>query len=591
MRYSESLIEEIREKNDIVEVIGEYVRLKRSGNSYMGLCPFHNEKTPSFSVSPDKQLYYCFGCHSGGNVFTFIREYNNTDFQEALSILADRCGVTLPERDMTADEEEARDERKIQLEILKSAASYYYYKLKTPAGKHGLDYFRERGLSDETIKSFGLGVSGKYSNELYKYLRSKNYKDDVLSRSGLFKVSEKGGFRDKFWNRVMFPITDLRGRVIGFGGRVMGEGKPKYLNSPETDLFNKRKNLFGLTQARHTAKDRIIICEGYMDVISMHQAGITNAVASLGTALTEEQAMLLKRYTKEVVIMYDSDGAGISAALRAVEIFDRAGLIVKVADLSPYKDPDEFIKDAGKEELESRIDNARNGFLFTIDRMSNDYDFTDPKSKTIFEHDVIRKILDFPDELERNNYLDSICSTYALPRDSMNRLLREYASSGRRIRRKEPEEYKKKASGKDSGPEEVLLYFLANYPEVYEEIKQNISPDDFESEFNKKAARNIIGKIEEGSVSTASLIDGNDSLEDQNGLASILSRDVPSDNEKELERAFTDVYIKFRKEVIERKLLTCSDAGSMTDLIRQKNEIEEFERSGRTYRLKKEGHR
>ena len=322
MRYSDDLIEEVRMKNDIVDVISGYVKLTRKGSSYFGLCPFHNEKSPSFSVSPGKQMYYCFGCGAGGNVFTFLMEYENYTFVEALKFLAERAGIELPQIEYSKEAKEQADLKTRLLEINKQAAKFYYYQLHTSRGAQGLAYLKGRGLSDETIRKFGLGYSDRYGDLLYKYLKEKGYSDELLRQSGLFLADEVHGMQDKFWNRVIYPIMDVNSRVIGFGGRVMGDAKPKYLNSPETKIFDKSRNLYGLNAARSSRRKNLIICEGYMDVISMHQAGFTNAVASLGTALTSLQASLLKRYTDEVLIIYDSDEAGVRAALRAM----RAGV-------------------------------------------------------------------------------------------------------------------------------------------------------------------------------------------------------------------------------------------------------------------------
>ena len=293
MYYSEDLIEEVRSRNDIVDVISGYVRLQRRGSSYFGLCPFHNEKSPSFSVSPGKQMYYCFGCGAGGNVFTFLMEYENFTFPEAVKTLADRCGVELPEVEYSEEARRQADLKSRLLEIQKKAARYYYFELRQEKGRAAYEYLRGRGLSDETIKRFGLGYSGQQSREMYQYLKHEGYPDSLLKESGLFGMDERSGFYDKFWNRVMFPIMDVNNRVIGFGGRVMGDAKPKYLNSPETKIFDKSRNLYGLNFARTARKPNLIICEGYMDVISMHQAGFNQAVASLGTALTVQQSLLM----------------------------------------------------------------------------------------------------------------------------------------------------------------------------------------------------------------------------------------------------------------------------------------------------------
>ena len=366
MRYSDDIIEEVRMKNDIVDVISQYVKLTRKGSSYFGLCPFHNEKTPSFSVTPSKQMYYCFGCGAGGNVYNFIMEYENYSFGEALSHLADRAGVELPKIEYSREAREKAEQRATLLEINKLAAQYFYYQLRREGGKTAYGYLTGRGLSEETIRKFGLGYSDKYSDDLYKYLKGKGYSDELLRESGLFNVDERRGMYDKFWNRVIFPIMDVNNRVIGFGGRVMGDGKPKYLNSPETKIFDKSRNLYGLNVARTTRKNYLILCEGYMDVIAMHQAGFTNAVASLGTALTSGHASLVKRYTKEVLLLYDSDGAGIRAALRAIPILREAGVTSRVVSLKPWKDPDEFIKNEGAEAFEERLNHAMDSFMFRV---------------------------------------------------------------------------------------------------------------------------------------------------------------------------------------------------------------------------------
>ncbi len=335
MRYPEDIIEEVRMKNDIVDVISGYVRLQKKGSSHFGLCPFHNEKSPSFSVAGNKQMYYCFGCGAGGNVFTFVMNYENYTFAEAIKLLADRAGVNLPEVEYTEEMKKKENKRTLLLEINKEAAKYFFYQLRSPQGQIGAQYLNGRQLSEETIKKFGLGFANKTSNDLTQYLKQKGYEDKMIQEAGLASFDEKYGMHDKFWNRVMFPIQDVNHRVIGFGGRVMGEGSPKYLNSPETPVFDKSRNLYGLNFARTARSGNIILCEGYMDVISLHQAGFTQAVASLGTAFTAGQANLLRRYTENVLLAYDSDGAGVGAALRAIGILREVELTGKVISMEP----------------------------------------------------------------------------------------------------------------------------------------------------------------------------------------------------------------------------------------------------------------
>ena len=412
MRYSDDIIEEVRMKNDIVDVISQYVKLTRKGSSYFGLCPFHNEKTPSFSVTPSKQMYYCFGCGAGGNVYNFIMEYENYSFGEALSHLADRAGVELPKIEYSREAREKAEERATLLEINKLAAQYFYYQLRREGGKTAYGYLTGRGLSEETIRKFGLGYSDKYSDDLYKYLKSKGYSDELLRESGLFNVDERRGMYDKFWNRVIFPIMDVNNRVIGFGGRVMGDGKPKYLNSPETKIFDKSRNLYGLNVARTTRKNYLILCEGYMDVIAMHQAGFTNAVASLGTALTSGHASLVKRYTKEVLLLYDSDGAGIRAALRAIPILREAGVTSRVVSLKPWKDPDEFIKNEGAEAFEERLNQAMDSFMFRVHIAEQEFAMDAPQGQNQFFERCAEMLLELSDELERNLYIEAIVKEY-----------------------------------------------------------------------------------------------------------------------------------------------------------------------------------
>ena len=427
MYYPDELIEEVRSRNDIVDVISGYVKLTKKGSSYFGLCPFHNEKSPSFSVSRQKQMYYCFGCGAGGNVFTFIMEYENYTFVEALKMLAERAGIELPEEEYSKETKEKADLKTAILEVNKLAAKYYYAQLKTEQGKLAHDYLTGRKLSEETITAFGLGYSTKYRDDLYRYLKTKGYRDEVIAKAGLISIDEKQGVYDKFWNRVMFPIMDANNRVIGFGGRVMGDAKPKYLNSPETIVFDKSRNLYGLNRARTSRKPYFLICEGYMDVIALHQAGFTNAVASLGTALTSGHASLIKRYVNEVYLTYDSDEAGTKAALRGIPILKEAGITAKVLRMDPYKDPDEFIKNLGAEAFEERIRQARNGFMFSLEILEKDYDMNSPEGKTEFYNEVAKRLCNFEEEIERNNYIEAVAKTYHLGYETLRKLVAKMA--------------------------------------------------------------------------------------------------------------------------------------------------------------------
>ena len=446
MYYPDEVIEEVRMKNDIVDVISGYVKLQKKGANYFGLCPFHNEKSPSFSVSPGKQMYYCFGCGAGGNVLTFVMEYENYTFQEALQSLADRAGVTLPKMEYSKEAREQAEFRARLLEVNKLAANYFYYQMKQPQGKIAYEYFHDkRKLTDETMLRFGLGYSNKTSDDLYRFLKEKGYDDAFLSQTGLVTIEERGG-RDKFWNRVMFPIMDVNNRVIGFGGRVMGDGEPKYLNSPETKLFDKSRNLYGLNYARTTREKYMLVCEGYLDVISMHQAGFTNAVASLGTAFTSQHAGVLKRYTDQVILTYDSDGAGIKAALRAIPILRDAGISARVLNMKPYKDPDEFIKNMGADAFKERIAQAKNSFLFEIDVLKRNYQLEDPEQKTKFYQETAKKLLQFGEPLERDNYIQAVSREQMIKEEELRQLVNRL---GMQMGLKAGDSYREDASGRN----------------------------------------------------------------------------------------------------------------------------------------------
>ncbi len=416
-RYTDELFNEIMSRNDIVDVISESVRLKRqSGDHYMGLCPFHGEKTPSFSVSRSKQLYHCFGCGRGGNVITYVSEYENIGRGEAVQRLAERVGIEVPQQEVSAQDSARATRREKLYQVIKDAATYFYQLLRKPKGQTAYDYFKRRGLTDETMQRFGLGYSDKYRDDLYRFLRERGHSIDILRDSGVVAIDEARGGYDKFWNRAMFPIMDVNNKVIAFGGRVMGEGEPKYLNSSDTDIFHKKETLYGLNLVRRTRRQEIILCEGYMDVIALHQAGFDNATASLGTAFTSGHANLLNRYCKgkTAYLSYDSDGAGVKAAMRAIPILREAGIACKVISMQPYKDPDEFIKALGAEAYQQRIDEAQNSFLFTTDVIQRDYDMTDPASKTRFFAAVAEQLLVFEEELERSNYIDAVAERYGV---------------------------------------------------------------------------------------------------------------------------------------------------------------------------------
>lgn len=513
MYYPEELIEEVRQKNDIVDVISGYVRIKKKGSNYVGLCPFHNEKTGSFMVSRGKQIYKCFGCGAGGNVFTFVMEYENFTFPEALKQLAERAGVKLPEAEYDENTRRQVSRRAKMLALNKDAATYFFYQLRAPQGETGLKYFKDRQLSEETMKKFGLGFANVKSNDLTLYLKSKGYSDGEIRDAGLATYHEKYGMSDKFWNRVMFPIQDMNHRVIGFGGRVIGEGEPKYLNSPETEVFDKSRNLYGLNFARTSRKNYMILCEGYMDVIAMHQAGFTEAVASLGTAFTSGQASLLRRYAENVILAYDSDGAGVKAALRAIGILRDAGLTGKILHLEPYKDPDEFMKNLGKEAFEERIRDAEDSFSFELRMLAEGYDLKSPESKMKFRSALIEKLYRVSDQFEdAKPFIEMACEKYHFGYEEMCKSVTAFA--GRQelnaglIRRREPESAPKQE--KKDEPllknQKILLTWLADEPSVYGKIKKYIAPGDFSEGIYRKAAVKLFDALEAGAPPSPSAI-------------------------------------------------------------------------------------
>ncbi len=592
MFYPDELVEEIRQKNDIVDVISSYVKLQRKGSSHMGLCPFHNEKSPSFSVSASKQMYHCFGCGVGGNVFTFLMEYENYSFVEALKHLAGRAGVTLPEAEIS---EEAKRQAGIKarlLEINKEAAKYYYFQLKSARGQAAMDYLTKRQLSEETIKKFGLGYSNQTGDDIYRYLKHIGYEDDILRESGLISFDERHKVYDKFWNRVMFPIMDTNNRVIGFGGRVMGDGLPKYLNSPETKLFDKSRNLYGLNFARTSRKPNFLICEGYMDVIALHQAGFTNAVASLGTAFTGLQANLIKRYTTEVLLTYDSDEAGTKAALRAIPILKEAGLTVKVINMKPYKDPDEFIKALGAEEFQKRIDSARNSFLFEVEVMENDYDMNDPEQKTKFFNEIAKKMLQFTEEIERNIYIEAVSKKYETGFENLRKLVNSYGArlgTGESYR---PKEYTgrgkdKEMSGKNSPAQgmrqsqRILLTWLIEDLRLFEKIKGIITPADFTEDLYKQAAELLFSQYDkEGKVTPAKILNHFESKEEQKEAAALFSLELSNEmSAKEKEKALNETVMRIKKNSLDiqsKEAIEKNDAQNLQIIIKAQMDLQKL---------------
>ena len=601
MRYSEDVIEAVRNANDIVDVVGQYVKLTKKGANYFGLCPFHGEKTPSFSVSPQKQIYYCFGCGAGGNVLSFLMEYENYSFTEALKVLAERAHITLPEASSGGGDRGLSEKRAKLLEINRAAALFFYEQLKTDAGRIGYQYFREkRRLSDATITHFGLGFAPKSQDALYRHLKERGYSDELLSESGLVFLSEKGA-KDKFWNRVMFPIMDVNNHVVGFGGRVMGDGMPKYLNSPETLLFDKSRNLYGLNFARRSRKNYLLLCEGYMDVIALHQAGFTNAIASLGTAFNEKHAQLLKRYTGNVILTQDNDEAGVRAKLRAFPILRDAGLNVRILDTSDsgYKDPDEFLRNRGPEEYESYIRKAKNAFLFEIDVLRKNYHFSDPAEVTAFYHETAERLCAFSEDLERDNYIRAVSVEQQIPYEELKSLVdRKLLKRGVRMPEKQefdPESAVQGESGsrsresrRDAKPsallksERLLLSWFCAEPGLISSVEAYLKPGDFSEGIYREIAEELYaGK--DGGISAAAIMDryaDNAELRKQAGAilnADATHRALDDMSGTDREKAVTEAVVTLRRAALEQEIAEAgADLQKFQRLLAEKTALEKI---------------
>ncbi len=582
MFFPQEVIEEVRARNDIVDVISGYVRLQKKGASHFGLCPFHNEKSPSFSVSQSKQMYYCFGCGAGGNVITFLQQYENAGFQEAVKMLADRAGIKLPEAEYSEAAKARENHRARLLAVNKEAARYFYYQLRAPQGKPGFTYLKNRQLEDETLHKFGLGFANKTSDDLSRYLREKGFSDELIQEAGLATFDERWGLHDKFWNRVIFPIQDINHRVIGFGGRVMGDGTPKYLNSPETPVFDKSRNLYGLNFARSSRKNQFILCEGYMDVITMHQAGFTQAVASLGTAFTSGQALLLKRYADEVLLAYDSDGAGVKAALRAIGILRESGITGRVISFAPHKDPDEFIKAEGADAFEKRLAEAENSFFFEIRILSREFDLNDPAEKTKFHRGIAEKLCIFSEEAERANYMEAIAEKYHIGHENLRKLVNSAALRGGGAkpleRPKSGLQQKKTPEDRVRKPQRLLLAWLADMPEIYPKVKRYITVEDFTEELYKEVAGRLFEELEKGRADPAGIIALFPEEERQREVAQIFHASVGKlEGKSEAEQALHEIVCHVKRnsyEYYSQRLGT--DISALNQVIAGKKALEEL---------------
>ena len=565
--YSEELIEEIRSSNDIVDVISQYVILKRSGRNFFGLCPFHKEKSPSFSVSPDKQIFHCFGCGVGGNVIHFVSKIENLGFKDTLEMLANRVNIQLPELDGYDSDENAKLKSRLY-ELNQATATFYHENLYKPSSKEAQEYIKKRKLDNNTLKSFLIGYSGVF-DELYTYLKSKGFSENEILASGLVNKNENGRFIDRFRRRLMFPIQDVRNRVIAFGGRVLDDSKPKYINSAENLVYSKGRHLFGLNLAKNSQKKNLIIVEGYMDCISLYQRGITNVVASLGTALTEAQGRLLRKHSEQVIIGYDADGAGQAATIRGMEILQIEGA----------KDPDEFVVKYGPERFNKYVENAISLIEFKIKILKKDLNLENANDKIKFLKEIAKLLSKVNSDLEKEIYLDKISKTYNISKDAVqaeiNKLL--YADSkGEKVLEKpfksfaKKEEPKEAVSEIDKKREDMIIYLLITYPDKsFNRIKNTIRMEDIQSETNRKIIKKLYEELEKGDINN--ILDKFEETEEVNYLSGIMAQDFEIVDEQKAIDDIINIYTK--KKLINKRneILKKLEAPESTDKDEMKN--------------------
>ena len=528
------------------------------------------------------QIFHCFGCGKGGDVIKFTMEYENLTFPEAVKKIADDVGYKLPEIEQSSEQKKNTDLRIKLLDINKKAAVYFFNALRSPVGQNGMNYFRKRELKDETLRSWGLGYADQTRDGLYQYLKNAGYDDDILHESGLITFSEKGVY-DKFFNRVMFPIMDSNNRVIGFGGRVLGEGEPKYLNSPETKLFDKSRNLFGLCYAKRSRKKFFILCEGYMDVIQLHQAGFSNAVASLGTALTEQQCRVLKRYVNDILLTYDSDGAGINAAKRAMPMLRAVGINTKVINMRPYKDPDEFIKAMGVDKFQERIDDAKNSFLWLIDVLKQDYDLSDPAGMTQYTNEVASRLSQIKEPIERENYIKAVAREQMIDYDSLRKLVnhmgdlleRKNSPLNERIYNHTSFTQKEKSKKKETAlqkSEKQLITWLQEKPELIPRVREYILPEDLSDPSMQK----VISMVYTETPANEILDSFRDSEEEYEKVAAMFNGNLLSDDidEYEFKRGLEDVIRNIKLTSLNTKIENEIDPHRLTELFKQQSDLQ-----------------
>lgn len=587
VRYSEELIEEIRSSNDIVDVISKYVTLKRSGRNFFGLCPFHKEKSPSFAVSPDKQIFHCFGCGAGGNVIHFISKIEGLDFKDTLELLANRVNIELPTLDNLEDDKTARLKSKVY-EINKIAAEFYHENLYKPASKTAQEYIKKRKLDNRTLKAFLIGYAGNF-NELYLLLKQKGYTEEEMLASSLVKRTENGGYMDSFRKRLMFPIQDVRERVIAFGGRVLDDSKPKYINSPENIVYSKGRNLFGLNVAKKHDTRKIIIVEGYMDAISLYQRGITNVVASLGTAMTEAQGRLLRRYSEQVILGYDADGAGQAAILRGMEILQNLGCDIRVLQIEGAKDPDEYVLKYGPERFQKCVDNAISLVEFKVKVLLKELNIENTNDKIKFLNEIAKILAKVTNQMEREIYVDKIAKEYKISKEAIyaevNKLMYKDNQGSKKLEKRvvtmvPKEEKENSVSDAVLKRENLVIYLLINeYSKCYEKIKNLITLNYIQDDTNKQILKKMYEEFEKGNSNTSQLLDW---FQDEKVISHITEIMAGDFEITDVNKAIDDLISIYEKEKlinrrneILKKLESVSEAGSeeVKELEKELNDI------------------
>lgn len=558
VRYSDELLDEIKSKNDIVDIVSQYVVLKRTGRNYMGLCPFHKEKSGSFCVSPDKQIFHCFGCGVGGNVFHFISKIENLNFKESVEMLANRAGVELPVSSNSAEDDKRERLKSRVYEVNKCAAEFYHENLYKPTAKPGQEYVKKRHLDNKTLKAFKIGYSGRF-NELYTELKSKGFTEEEILASCLVNKNPDGKFIDRFRNRLMFPIFDTHERVIAFGGRVLDDSKPKYINSPEDIVYSKGRHLFAFNIARKYNSKTIIMVEGYMDAVSLHQRGIHNAVASLGTALTEAQGRLLRRSCEKVIIGYDADGAGQTATLRGLEILQNLGCDIRILQIEGAKDPDEFVVKYGPERFQMYVDKAISLVEFKVKMLKKSLDLDNVNDKIKFLNEVAKIVAKVENSMEREVYVDKISLEYKVSKDAIyaeiNKLLYANSRTEQKLE-KNVVPVKNVSIQQDEQPvdvktkrlESLVIYLLINYPDKsFERLKKLIDNNVIKIERNKAIINKLYEEHEKGNINIENILDLFEDEITVNYLSGIMSSDFEI---TDVDKCIEDVLVTYRKELL-----------------------------------------